>query len=377
MAIREIQFMVTENGISPSTEQEVGMQGEHRATMLEFCIEPDLYGKLQDECTIEDKLVYRFDCFDSAGGSVKTDTANLDSNFVRLVLDENITRNGGKVSVYLIVTKIRADNTELEVLSRPAKLRLCYVPQSESENGDSVPSISTLAETAKSAAARAETSAAEANNAKEVTQAAKLSLTNGAEFIFLGGDAEESVDIELVVDNTLLEGSANPVQNGPVASAIKTLLAQTNDNTGNIEIINNHVKELESLAEKLNERPYVIERGTKDIWAYEKWSDGTLKCYGRQQMNSTFETSWGNMFRSAEFPAVAYPFEFGTRPIESATVHSGINYAGTGGLTMLLISSPGFNSTTQTAKYSGMRPSQSATVTTLWIDYAVEGKIKE
>ena len=51
-------------------------------------------------------------------------------------------------------------------------------------------------------------------------QNAPAHLTEGTEFIFLGGDAEKSAHIDLVVDSTVSEDSTNPVQSQAVSKAI-------------------------------------------------------------------------------------------------------------------------------------------------------------
>ena len=60
MAIREIRYYVTANGISPSSMQRGGIQGEHNATKLVFVVSDELAEVLYKKSN-RDKLVYRFE----------------------------------------------------------------------------------------------------------------------------------------------------------------------------------------------------------------------------------------------------------------------------------------------------------------------------
>lgn len=235
MAVRKFEFTVKEDGIAPATEQKVSIQTEHAATELVFSIEDKLFTKLQTEKG-SGSLVYRFDCYDSSGGTVSTDASPLESKTVTLSVGESITRHGGKAAVYLVITAYGADNkTTLELLSYPARLRFENIPEAGADNGASRESFSTLASTAKGAAENAAASAeaaaesaasaadakAAAEEAKTQTAAARVAIESGSEFLFDGGGADESLIIECVTDPALSETSGNPVANKAISARFK------------------------------------------------------------------------------------------------------------------------------------------------------------
>lgn len=223
MAVRKFEFTVKEDGITPATEQRAGIQSEHGATQLVFNIDDRLYSKLLTEKG-ENSLVYRFDCYDSVGGTVRSDTKTLESSAVNLDIGENLTRHGGKAAVYLIVSAYNSDDkTELELLSYPAKLRFENIPPAGSDNGEERESLSILAEAAKNAAERAADSKSAAETAQSKTEHAQRALESGSEFFFDGGDSSGYAKAGLIVDSELSETSENPVENKAVTLKIKEL----------------------------------------------------------------------------------------------------------------------------------------------------------
>lgn len=221
MAIRKFEFTVKEDGITPATEQRAGIQSERSATQLVFNIEDKLYSKLLAEKG-ENSLVYRFDCYDSVGGTVRSDTKTLESSAVSFDIGENLTRHGGKAAVYLIVSVYNSDDkTELELLSYPAKLRFENIPPAGNDNGEERESFSTLAESAKNAAESAAASESAAKTAQGKTELAQRALESGSEFFFDGGNSSGRARVELVVDGELSESSENPIENKAVALKFK------------------------------------------------------------------------------------------------------------------------------------------------------------
>ncbi len=223
MAVRKFEFTVKEDGITPATEQRAGIQSEHGATQLVFNIEDKLYAKLLTEKG-ENSLVYRFDCYDSVGGMVLSDTKALESSAVSFDIGENLTRHGGRAAVYLIISVYNSDDkTELELLSYPAKLRFENIPPVGSDNGEERESLSTLAEAAKNAAESAAASESAAKTAQGKTELAQRALESGSEFFFDGGNSSGHAKVELVVDGELSESSENPIENKAVALKFKEL----------------------------------------------------------------------------------------------------------------------------------------------------------
>lgn len=224
MAIRTISYSVKNDGISPNTEQQAGLQSEHAVTQLVFTLDSTLYQALLSEKGETDTLVYRFDCCDSMGGAVKTEPSALTSDTVTFTVGENLTRSGGKARVYLVISRYNAEEkTETELLSFPAKLRFENVPETDSDNGNSRESLSTLTEAAKNAAARAEHSADTAVEAQGKTEAARLAIEGGSTVIFDGNGTFGEMDVDFVVDTELSEASDNAIANKTVAQAINLM----------------------------------------------------------------------------------------------------------------------------------------------------------
>lgn len=305
MAIRTISYSVKSDGISPNTEQQAGLQSEHAVTQLVFTLDSTLYQALLSEKGETDTLVYRFDCCDSMGGAVKTEPSALTSDTVTFTVGENLTRSGGKARVYLVISRYNAEEkTETELLSFPAKLRFENVPETDSDNGNSRESLSTLTEAAKNAAARAEQSADTAVEAQGKTEAARLAIEGGSTVIFDGNGTFGEMDVDFVVDTELSKASDNAIANSTVAAKFETTDNNISENSANITDI---LQAINMMWDKIypigsiyisaastspatlfggtweqldNEAAYVIEEGTSDIWNYRKWSDGTAECWG-------------------------------------------------------------------------------------------------
>lgn len=223
MAIREFEFTVKEDCIIPATEQRVSIQTEHAAARLIFNIADTLKEKLETAKGTSGSIAYRFDCYDSVGGSVKTDTSPLTADSVSFTVGENLTRNGGKAVVYLVITVLDSDEkTVLEMLSYPARLRIERIPSVTGDNGEARESISTMTETAKNAAETAVNAAETAVEAKEQTVLAQTALEEGSEFYFDGNLIGE---VGCVIDSTLSNSSDNAIANKAVAKKIAELEA--------------------------------------------------------------------------------------------------------------------------------------------------------
>ena len=231
MAIRNINYSVTADGITPATEQFAGTQEEHNATSLVFNLDSALRMSLANYIT-EHEIKYRFDIYDGEGNVLQGDDAALIENgqvkeTVTLNLAEPAARYGGKVSVYLVITAFNGDETKLNLYSFPAKLRFNNLPDGGEGDNNTREAITTLAEAAKTAADSAEQSAFEAAESEETAEVAmqqtidaRFALENGAEFIFEGGDSESEMSIKIVVDSALSDVSENPVQNKVVKKAL-------------------------------------------------------------------------------------------------------------------------------------------------------------
>lgn len=159
MSIRTINYTVSVGGITPASQQFGGTQGDHNAVELKFTIDTELYNSIT--ANTEGTVYYRFDGYDGSGGMKSTEPAPLDDNVCTYGLEEWITRYGGKVQVYLVLTDI-TDTTEMELYSFPAVLNLKDRPDGHLADGGDYESISTLYEGAKASADKAEKAATRA-----------------------------------------------------------------------------------------------------------------------------------------------------------------------------------------------------------------------
>lgn len=222
MEIRKFYYTVRENEIEPSTERRVGVQGEHRATQLVFKLDGELYEKITKSLEDGEMAIYRFDCRDGAGEMIGTDPKELTCDTVTFELSESLTRNGGKISVYLVITKCsKSYGTELEILSLPARLRLENVPFRRAD--ETSESLSTLSYAAVKSAGKAEKCAEAAVKASEVTALAQRSLEKGSKFFFDGGNSAGTAKVDITVDTELNKSSSNPLANSAVAAELEKI----------------------------------------------------------------------------------------------------------------------------------------------------------
>ena len=198
MAIKTIKYEVNVTGITPATEQFGGIQGDHRVVQLEFTLANGL--RLATiEAAGSEKLMYRFDVYDGAGGICSSAPAALTGDSVCLELEECHTRFGGKISVYLVITALSADNeTQIELYSFPAKLRLKDRPEGVYQDGETHESITTLAEIAKINAIKAENS----NQELQIFAASIEEKLKNGEFNGVGVKSAEIINGELIVAYT-------------------------------------------------------------------------------------------------------------------------------------------------------------------------------
>ena len=152
MAIKTIEYKVNIAGITPATEQFGGTQGDHKVTMIEFVTDDLLNDAITDYANeINGKAMYRFDVYDGEGGIWSSEAVELTESRVSIELEERHTRFGGKITVYLVITALSADNeTQLELYSFPAVLRLKNRPEGTHQDGENYESVTSLSESAKS-----------------------------------------------------------------------------------------------------------------------------------------------------------------------------------------------------------------------------------
>lgn len=225
MAVTTINYKISPNGISPFTVQFGGTQGDNKATELQVELDDKLVENIKEkvrEVTVlgkECKAVYRFDGYDGEGNVVHGNPKALPESSAKLFfsLEEWITRYGGVITVYLVLTIIINDSTEMELYSFPMKLRLNNI--SAAPNEPSRESLSAIMESAKKAKEAAET----AKEAVAEIERMRLALEGGSEWIFDGGLPDEEVDIRFLIDTALSDQSNNAISNAAVYKALKKI----------------------------------------------------------------------------------------------------------------------------------------------------------
>ena len=200
MAIKRIEYNVNIAGITPATEQFGGMQGDHKVTMIEFVTDDLLNDEITDYAeAINGKAMYRFDVYDGEGGIWSSEPKELEDYTLSMELEERHTRYGGKVTIYLVFTVLSSDcETEIELYSFPAVLRLKNRPEGTYQDGENYESVTSLAEVAKSNAL-----AAEKTNKELQAFAAQIEekLKNG-DFDGVGVESSVIINDELIITYT-------------------------------------------------------------------------------------------------------------------------------------------------------------------------------
>ena len=224
--IRIINYTVTKESIDPAARQPAGIQGEHNAVQLKFKLDEKLYSAVCAQKKEGDSLRFRFDAFGGAGGAVRTGSEELTGDTVVYNIPSALSGEGGNANVFLIITLLRGGNTEIELMSYPA--RLYFTPSedgTEETDRESMTALEQKASASAEAAAESAASAAEAKaaaeEAKVQTAAARAAIESGSEFLFDGGGADESLIVECVTDPSLSETSGNPVANKAISARFK------------------------------------------------------------------------------------------------------------------------------------------------------------
>ncbi len=213
MAIKTIEYEVNIAGITPATEQFAGTQGDHRVTNLEFVLSQDLYDDITHITT--HKVAYRFDVYDGEGGIWQSEVKKLSAERIGIELEERHTRYGGKVVVYLVITALSADGeTEVELYSFPATLRLNNRHEGEYRDGENYESVTGLAEVVR---LKADEAAVQAESAQVSASAAADALN------------DINAAIEDSTDQTYNATSKNAQSGKAVADAIRPLMTHLNN----------------------------------------------------------------------------------------------------------------------------------------------------
>ncbi|MBR7132338.1 MAG: hypothetical protein IKD04_02285 [Clostridia bacterium] len=233
MSLRILEYTVGVDYISPAAIQKGGVQNDHLATSLKFVLDNPLRTKLS-ELGSGGTLYYRFDGYDGAGGKSSTVPQELNLSETEALIypiESRLTQYGGTIRVFLVITLVKDDKTEMEAYSYEVKLILKSLPEAGDVSGETPESITTLAVSAKENAEIAENAAKVAEEARGKTENAKAALEGGTEWIFDGGNAEGEISIDFAVDAEVTESSANPVQSkgifAYIAAELEKLTAET------------------------------------------------------------------------------------------------------------------------------------------------------
>jgi hypothetical protein len=151
LSVRTLEYTVSVDDIKPATELFAGSEGDIKATVVNFVLSDDLLDLVDKE-----NIYYRFDGYDAEGNVSRGDFAPLNSKKLTYTLTEPITRCGGRICVYLVITETTDSNTQMELYSFPARMRLNSLPQGGEVGGKEYESFTTLAESAKNSADKAE-----------------------------------------------------------------------------------------------------------------------------------------------------------------------------------------------------------------------------
>ena len=207
MDIRNINYEITIDGVSPQSEQFGGIQGEHKATKLNFKLMDDLYLKLFEKIS-EEKVYYRFDLYDGEGSVWQSDSNKLVGNEVCFELEERHTRYGGKITIYLVITVISNSETEMELYSFPIKLRFKNRQEGINKDGDNYGSITTLAESVKRVAQEVKESGV---NVKMYAANSVVAAENAKQAADCASTAVETVTnaVKETVDNYFVTDTVN------------------------------------------------------------------------------------------------------------------------------------------------------------------------
>lgn len=153
--VREYEFRVGIDSISPANRQIVGMQTEKNATTIKFIVDEAVRNKMDVET-----LKYRYEVIDSLGnvdfGELKEfawEAGDEEYRTFEYVIPEPLTKNGGNAEVYLIIACFDTNGKNLyEWRSRPARLTFVGVENGGVAMDKERESLSALASQALAAA---------------------------------------------------------------------------------------------------------------------------------------------------------------------------------------------------------------------------------
>ena len=170
--VREYEFKIGLDSISPAGKQIVGMQGEVKATTIRFIVDEVVRNKMN-----VGYLKYRFEAIDSLGnvefGELKDlswEAGDEKYRTFEYIISEAMAKNGGNAEVYLIIACFDdSGENQYEWRSRPARFTFVDVENSGNAMDEERESLSALSQQALIAA----------QNAENVRDKIALKLENG------------------------------------------------------------------------------------------------------------------------------------------------------------------------------------------------------
>lgn len=111
---------------------------------------------------------------------------------------------------------------------------------------------------------------------------------------------------------------------------------------------------------------FVVEEGGAGDWTFKRWNSGYLECWCSKQVTiAANPTAWGSSYL-IKGAAINYPFEFASRPAQSATL-----YTADGSYWMM----PNYNTTASTGTYYCVRPIANSSAITGVVSFIVKGSL--
>lgn len=229
MAVRTINYTVNENGVSPETSQWGGTQYENNATRVSYTLEQDFKEKIEQNYLGGQKFVYRIDFDSSVAGYQPSENIEEEDGVISRDIPLIITFSGEPFQSTLVITVLDDELNEIATFcSKPTRIYFNSISREQYSGEELTTSISAMEETVTKMYEQVLTSAADADNDAKTaheamlkTEQAKLSLESGSEIIFLGGDADSELNVEIAIDGALSETSENAVQNKVISNALK------------------------------------------------------------------------------------------------------------------------------------------------------------
>ncbi len=233
MSVRAINYTVNENSVTPEASQWGGIQYENNATTVSYTLDEALKTKIQQNYPQGSTVVYRIDFDSPVAGYHPSENIEPTGDVIARDIPLAITISGEPFQSTLVITVLDSQLNEIGTFcSIPSRIYFNSVSReqySEQELCDNISameqSVTDMHSQVLAAAESADVDAKAANSAMQRTEQAKVSLESGSEFIFLGGDAQSQVNIEIAVDGEMSATSENPVQNKVIAENLAAVEA--------------------------------------------------------------------------------------------------------------------------------------------------------